>query len=60
MAQTDVLDTALEELAQRLADLSLVVNTIREFRRNANRLRQPLADELRSVQVLITQVVGLL
>jgi hypothetical protein len=46
MAQPDALNVALEQLAQSLADLCVIVNTIREFRDKTAPLRPALVDEL--------------
>jgi hypothetical protein len=46
MTQPDALDVALNQLAQSLADLSVVVNVMREFRHNTAHLQLALADEL--------------
>lgn len=47
MAQPDALDVALAQLAQSFADLSVVVNVIRQFRDHTVDLRPGLATELR-------------
>jgi hypothetical protein len=49
MAQPDALDAALEQLAQSFADLSVVVNAIRQFRPGTTHLQQGLANELRGL-----------
>jgi hypothetical protein len=46
MAQPDPLDVALEQLAQALADLSVIINTAREFRDKVAPLRPAMVDEL--------------
>jgi hypothetical protein len=60
MTQPDALDVALEQLAQSFADLSVVVNAIRQFRRGTTHLQLGLANELRGLWGLIAQVVDLL
>ena len=47
MAQPDALNVALEQLAQSFADLSVVVNVMREFKHNTADPQPALADELR-------------
>jgi hypothetical protein len=47
MAQPDALDVALEQLVQSFADLSVVVNVIRQSRDHTTHLQPALADELR-------------
>jgi hypothetical protein len=46
MAQPDALDVALEQLAQSFADLSVVVNVLRQHRHSIAQLQPALADEL--------------
>jgi len=50
MAQPDELDAALAQLAQSFADLSVVVNVIRQFRDQASHLQPGLANELHHLQ----------
>lgn len=45
----DALDVALEQLAQSVADLGVVVNVMRQFRHNAAGLQPVLADEIRGL-----------
>jgi hypothetical protein len=40
--------------------LSIIVSALRNLRRRAEQLRQPLADELISMQALMARVVALL
>jgi hypothetical protein len=47
MAQPDTLDAALAQPAQSFADLSVVVNVIRQSGDHTAHLRPALADELR-------------
>jgi hypothetical protein len=49
MAQPDALDVALEQLAQSFADLSVVVNVLRQHRPPMAQLQPALADELRGL-----------
>jgi hypothetical protein len=49
MAQPDALDVGLKQLVQSFADLSIVVNIIRESRDKAAPLRPALVDELRGL-----------
>jgi hypothetical protein len=49
MAQPYALDGALDQLAQSVADLGVVVNVMRQFRPNAAGLQPVLADELRGL-----------
>jgi hypothetical protein len=49
MTQPDALDVALEQLAQSFADLSVVVNVMREFRSGTTHLQLGLANELRGL-----------
>jgi hypothetical protein len=49
MVQPDELDVALKQLAQSFADLSVVVNVIRQYRDTTAQLQPTLADELRSL-----------
>jgi hypothetical protein len=60
MAQPDPLDNALAELAQAFADIGLVLNIVRELRRNADRLREPLKDELGQLIPLMIRAINLL
>jgi hypothetical protein len=49
MTQPDALDVALEQLAQSFADLSVVVNVMRECRSGTTHLQLGLANELRGL-----------
>jgi len=60
MAEHADLNDALFMLAQSLSDIVFVVNVLRELRRNSDRLLEPLREELRGLQDLITHVVTLL
>jgi hypothetical protein len=60
MAQPDPLDDALADLAQAFADSGLILNIIRELRRNADRLRNPLKDELGHMIPLMIRAMNLL
>jgi hypothetical protein len=60
MAQPDPLDDALTDLAQAFADIGLILNIVRELRRNADRLRDPLKDELGHLIPLMIRAMNLL
>jgi hypothetical protein len=60
MPESDELDQVLDELVQAFADIGFVANTIRELRRNADRLRPPLVDELRRMQGVIDRALAVL
>jgi hypothetical protein len=49
MTQPNDLDVALEQLAQSFADLSVVVNAIRQFGPGTTHLQLGLANELRGL-----------
>jgi hypothetical protein len=58
--QNDDLDTALTGLRQELSDTLFVIGVIIDIRRAADRLRPPLADELRTIRTAIDQLLPLL
>ena len=61
MAQEiDDLDEGLEQLAQLIADVGLVVSIMRQRIAAMDRLREPLKAELEALQGLIDQVMPLL
>jgi hypothetical protein len=60
MAQPEDLDIALTDLAQAFADIGLVLNIVRDLRRNADRLREPLKDELGHMIPLLIRAMNLL
>jgi hypothetical protein len=60
MAQPDPLDDALTDLAQAFADIGLVLDVLRQLRRNADRLRAPLKDELGHLTPLMIRAMNLL
>jgi hypothetical protein len=60
MAQPDVLDSTLTDLAQALADVGLVLNILRQLRASADRLREPLKDELSQLIPLLIHTINLL
>jgi hypothetical protein len=60
MRRPDELDNALKKLAQAFADVGIVLSVLRRFKRKADSLHQPLADELHTLQNLISRVLVLL
>jgi hypothetical protein len=60
MAQPDPLDDTLTDLAQAFADISLVLDILRQLRRAGDRLREPLKDELGHLIPLMIRAINLL
>jgi hypothetical protein len=66
MPQTDIpestpdLDDALNELRQRMADTGIVAGIVTDLRRNSDRLKPMLADELRKLRTLLDEILPLL
>jgi hypothetical protein len=60
MRRPDELDNALKKLSQAFADVGIVLSVLRQFKRKADSLQQPLADELHTIQNLIGRVLVLL
>ena len=57
---THDLDDALSELRERMADSGVMVGIIADLRRNSDRLKPMLADELRKLRTLLDEILPLL
>jgi hypothetical protein len=57
---TPDLDDALHELRERMANSGVMVGIIADLRRNSDRLKPMLADELRKLRTLLDEILPLL